>query len=708
MTLHTLFVSLLLVMAVSCQKKLDEVQTPSSVANNPGTANKIAPDGFTYQTSKTVTVSVNALTNDNKPMNGVPMNLYTLNKEGLLDKLVMKGFTNASGIFSTSITIPSYCDTLIIDPSYVGLVRYAKLALNSSSINCTIGGSQGSSPNIIGTLIANNEDLLIVNKTIKYQTDMRNSTIKTFDINGTKTNTKFIPLGDFTTDGLPKYLESSNDKISSEMLESINASLPEQTKVPNLHPEFISSSTASNITIEKDAEVWVTFVHEGAGYKNTLGYYTYKTGNAPKSLADIESIYYVLPICSLKGSGGSMSSGDKVKLGTFPAGTTVGLVLFANGWNGNVNTTYTSAFFTNENLNPETKSSLKRHNVFLQFKDTYLIGFEDINRESSGCDQDFNDLIIYATSNPIEAISTINVQPADTPTDSDGDGVSDTFDAYPKDPERAYINYFPAKDVYGTLAFEDLWPYKGDYDLNDLVVKYNYALVSNGKNQAVDLIANYIPVASGASFKNGFGVDLGITGSLIKSVEGFKHSQGYIKMASSGLEAEQSNAVIIPFDDAQNLLKNGGGNFSMNTFMEQPFVKAETISMLISFQPGVTTTAGTANSLIMGNFNPFLISNMKRGAEVHLPVYKPTKLADLSLLGQGNDATNPAAGIFYVTKENYPWALNFTENFQYPTEGTAINEAYLHFFDWAASGGIKYKDWYSNIEYRKTSLIYTK
>ncbi len=707
--LYSLFASALILMAVSCQKKLDAVATPANTTPPVININKIAPDGFTYSTSKTVNISVTALTNNDNPMAGVPMNLYTLNASGLMDKLIMKGFTDASGVFSTSVTIPAYCDTLVVDPSYIGLVRYAKILVNGSNISCTLGGSNGMT-NTVGTLLASNSEIGIINAAKEAQGIAVKNHFVTNDINGVKTNTKFVEMGGYDSEGRPKYLDPVKDVIPAEMLASINASLPEQKNVASLHPDYISSSANSNIVITKKADVWITFVHEGAGYRNVLGYYTYKTGTPPQTLADITQITYIFPNCSLPGSGGNLNSGDKVKLGTFEEGTTIGLVIFSNGWNGSISTQYAQAFFSNENLNPESKASMKKHNVLLKFKDTYLIGFEDLNREYSGCDHDFNDVILYATSNPVEAISQDGVQQADTPNDSDGDGVTDTFDAYPKDAARAYVNYYPAKDVWGTLAFEDLWPYKGDYDLNDLVVKYNYTIVSSAKNEAVDMIANYMPVASGASYKNGFGIDLGIATSYIKSVTGSKLSESYIKLDGNGTESGQSNAVIIPFDNTQAVLKDASGNPAMNTYMAQDFVQPTTITMTISFAAGVSTKAGSSNSLVLGSLNPFLISNQKRGAEVHLPGFKPTKLADLSLLGQGHDATNPTTGIYYVTKENYPFALNFTESFQYPTEGSAINDAYTYFFKWAASGGTAYKDWYSNTnsDYRNTKLIYTK
>lgn len=709
--LPTLFFSAIIILtAISCQKAVDNNANPGT-STPPVTPviGKIAPDGFTYLTSKTVNVSISALTNNNENMKGVPMNLYTLGTDGQLGKLVYRGFTDASGIFAATITIPAYCDTLVIDPSYAGLVRYAKLAINGNSVSCSLGGATGMSPNVVGTLQANNEDMSIIRKTIDYQNQMMR--YKNNDINGIKTNTRFITMGSFDSQGRPNYREPAKDVISAEMLASINASVPERTNVASLHPEYISSGTNTSIVITQKADVWITFVHEGAGYMNTLGYYKYKTGSAPKTVADIDSVFYVFPNCSLPGSGGNLNSGDKVKIGTFDAGYTIGLVLFANGWNGSaIATAYSGTYFSDENLNPEADAKLKKHNVLLQFKDTYLIGFEDMNRTNAGCDHDFNDAIFYATANPVEAISNANVKPADTPLDTDGDGTADTFDAFPKDASKAYINYYPAQNVWGTLAFEDLWPYKGDYDLNDLVVKYNYTIVSNSKNQAVEMTASFQPVASGASFNNGFGLDLGIPSGYVSSVSGSKLSKGYIKTAANGVEDGQSNAVIIPFDAAQSLLKDASGNFTMNTFMEQPFFKADIIQMTIQFNSGVSTNTGSSASLIMGNLNPFLISNLNRGAEVHLPGFKPTKLADLSLLGQGSDATNPASGIYYVTKENYPWALNFTEPFQYPTEGNAINNAYSHFFEWAASGGAFFKDWYSNTQpgYQNTKFIYSK
>ncbi|MFX6980542.1 DUF4114 domain-containing protein, partial [Acinetobacter baumannii] len=86
-------------------------------------------------------------------------------------------------------------------------------------------------------------------------------------------------------------------------------------------------------------------------------------------------------------------------LGKFSAGTTVGFVLYSNGWNGSQVDVTSPAYFTDAFLNPEKDPSLQKHSVLLKYQNTYLIGFKDLDRSLSICDHDFNDVIIYASAN---------------------------------------------------------------------------------------------------------------------------------------------------------------------------------------------------------------------------------------------------------------------------------------------------------------------
>ncbi|MCF7886539.1 MAG: LruC domain-containing protein, partial [Candidatus Marinimicrobia bacterium] len=93
--------------------------------------------------------------------------------------------------------------------------------------------------------------------------------------------------------------------------------------------------------------------------------------------------------------------------------------------------------------------------------------------------------------------------------DADNDGVVDANDAYPDDPEKAFNNYYPDKDQFGTLAYEDKWPIQGDYDFNDLIIGYNFNHVvkniEGGTNQVVQIDASLVVRATGARYENGFG-----------------------------------------------------------------------------------------------------------------------------------------------------------------------------------------------------------
>ncbi|RZK85237.1 MAG: DUF4842 domain-containing protein [Pedobacter sp.] len=54
--------------------------------------------------------------------------------------------------------------------------------------------------------------------------------------------------------------------------------------------------------------------------------------------------------------------------------------------------------------------------------------------------------------------------------------------------------------------------------------------------------------------------------------------------------------------------------------------------------------------------------------------------------------------------------MSYNTAIYYPVETVNINKAYLHFAEWAKSGGLSYPDWYSNTDedYRNTKNLYTK
>lgn len=656
-----------------------------------GGAEKIAPDGFTFKTTKDVSVNVQLLAPDNTPISGVPVSLYNnvsiLNNGNASQSAIFTGLSDKNGFVKATISLPAATDTLLVDAKYVGLIRNVKAFINGGAINAKIGGTDG----VSGDVSTNFSGRLPIDHL---------PVASSFGA-----TTSYVSMGNTDNYGRPKYLTTS-DVISSTLLSYINASLPEGTPLTKTHPQYLTDAATGTVNVTAKSDVWITFVSEGAGYANSIGYYTYPTNTPPTKASDISTVYVAFPNASAYGSGGNMRAGDKVKLGTFEAGTSIGFILLANGWAGS-NNVYTDVtkYYSDPQLNPETNSTYKKHSVLLYdaTDKLYLVGFEDLARPDG--DQDFNDVVFYATSNPITGISNAGVQPIDIPVDTDGDGVSDLFDQYDTDPTRAYDNYYPSATTFATLAFEDLWPATGDYDMNDLVVGYRYKYVTNASNNVVELYGDYAVQAAGASFQNGFGVQFPFAPGVVKSVTGQKITGSYITLAANGVEAGQSKAVIIPFDNHQNLINNYAGAYFINTKNDMPKVTGDTAHVYMQFTSPITTAA-----LGSAPFNAFAISNQKRGVEIHLPGNAPTDKVDTKLLGTGDDVSNAGTGIYYVSKNNWPWAISLPVTFTYPIEGVKISDAYLHFLEWAKSGGATYTDWFSNTatDYRNTSNLYTK
>ncbi|MEI6888640.1 MAG: LruC domain-containing protein [Bacteroidota bacterium] len=270
------------------------------------------------------------------------------------------------------------------------------------------------------------------------------------------------------------------------------------------------------------------------------------------------------------------------------------------------------------------------------------------------------------------------------PLDTDGDGVPDNLDAYPLDPTRAFNSYYPNESDYGTVAFEDLWPAYGDYDMNDLVMNFNYKVVTNAENKTVDIIVRYKIKAAGAQMNNGFGIILNTAPSNVESVTGCIKVGSAVTIDPKGYEAGHTNeTVIIPVDAINTLL---GANI-VNTVHGGNTI--ETVEQTVT----VHFSAPQAN---IGDapFNPFIFVNQERGKEIHLKDQPPSELVNPVYFDTWYDASNVAQGKYYRSVSGLCWAIEIPIDWSYPQEMVDILQTYLHFADWAQSNGTTYQDWY--------------
>ncbi len=256
--------------------------------------------------------------------------------------------------------------------------------------------------------------------------------------------------------------------------------------------------------------------------------------------------------------------------------------------------------------------------------------------------------------------------------DADQDGVPDDEDDYPDDATKAFNNYYPGEGATATLAYEDLWPTKGDYDFNDLVLNYSVNQITNAENKVVSIEFEGTVRHIGASFNNGFAIELGVASDLVSTVIGNNITSSYVGINGNGTESGQTLANIVVFDEATpNLL--------------QP------LHVVINFSEGVETTV-----LGVPPYNPYLIKDGQLDYEVHLPDMLPTSLADQSVFGQGDDDTQVSGGKYYKTALNLPWGINIVYDYVWPLESREIVLGYLKFAAWAESGGQEFPDWYKD------------
>lgn len=665
----------------SCVKDIDEFKDASGTGSPATNMLELeVPSGFNFDIDREVPFTIQIKTNTDGPISNVVVDIMTDIPENN-GTVLFRGSTDNNGRLSGRFKATKSMTNVIINTDHIGVTNNVIVNLSSNTINLILGGSN---PQLLAT---------------------KNPDYGKFAYNSTANRTAGVPskvyMGTWDSQGVPDYLEASRDYIGADFLDRVNYSLPERQPVPTFHPSYLSTNTESNLEVTQTADIWMTFVHEGAGYQNTIGYYKYHKNNPPTSSNDLSAIQIVFPNLSYQNSGGGLVSGDKVHIGTCGPDTMIGFVLLANAYSSNQVGNGYGQYYSNDDLNPESSAAMRSHNVLLwdSIEQKMIIAFEDLNRDN-GSDDDFNDALFYVTSNPVNSISTNRIMRTSNPQDSDGDGIDDADDEYPFDADLAYNNYYPSAGSFGYLAFEDLWPYRGDYDMNDLLIGYRINTISNANNEVKEIQSKVFVKAAGGSFQHGFGIQLPVPASFVESVNGPILSGNYINVNANGTEAGQTDAVVVVFDNSISVAPRPGGYY-VNTEPGSPVVASDTIRLAIRFVSGISPA-----TLGAPPYNPFLISNQRRGYEIHMANYEPTALADPSLFNTGQDRTNLALGRYYKSDRNLPWCINIPGDYNIVIEKAQIMDAYLKFAAWSQSGGALYSDWYTNKPgYRDPSKI---
>jgi len=431
-------------------------------------------------------------------------------------------------------------------------------------------------------------------------------------------------------------------------------------------PEYVNEGGDTVVT--ESAQVYVTYVGEmGAWYQDGLGYYYYKTGEAPATRQEAQATlkhYVVLPNSSLAGDPPYIDNNIGQKNGYynfgldnapawaneriqllfedpetgqltthFPPGYTIGFFLYSKESNVNTNTDETyqlrlkQLWYSNEEWNTDNK----KHFSALGYKDKILYGVED------GVNTSYNDLVFTVEADPTGVVKD-----------------KERYDIVPELPEEE-----ATETTYKTYAFEDIWPTGGDYDLNDVIIEHSRTVTFDSYNYLKEVVDTFMAVqpSGAASYKDGFAIQ--IPANL----------RGNITLPAGAVDESETGSIIL-FNSAKDV-------------RNRPYVIRRTF----------TGKQATKVGLDADDYNPFIMSQYNPSAatrtEIHLPKHKATSKTNTALIGADDDA-------YFINKDGiHPFSVMMPiRGFTAVTEKQPVEFDYPYFKAWVDSKMTGYQGWY--------------
>jgi len=504
--------------------------------------------------------------------------------------------------------------------------------------------------------------------------------------------TLYTYLSSYNNRGIPTRvnLDSDNQNImnnatSSLVTESL-AFLPGGQTIVDVHPDWMRNSDISTVD---DCEITLTFLDEGAGYKNGLSYFVYDKANPPSRCVDIDEVFIVFPNCSKVFSGGSMVSGYTMQLAynvtshtitngrrfasgfdyIFPAGKGIGFIIHANKWTGDGSSgaylrTGTGMFTSNPVLNPEPLESLRHHAVnYKSVVDPTKIvyGFEDIRRTKGNCDHDFNDLTFFITPSPLTAIDT----------------------TYNSTTSQVFQGVFLCEDLLNKPT--------ADLDYNDLGGTYKVTeTISSDKITSILFELNV--ACRGASLNHNFGVivpniknmqDVHIYKEHYRSAENTEFSEITSDIIGQGTD---KIPIII---DTKEFLPNGS-IWATNTIKDTAIQTPSLVKLRIDFGGD-----GVERSELNGMYFPYnFYLDVFRGDKPMWSLFSDQDYSDVS-----EEYTN--MGINTLKKI---LILENITSFRFPFEKQPFGRVYHKYKSFLCNNPY-YRNWYKT-DFVKTGLLY--
>lgn len=603
-------------------------------------------------------------------------NVGYVKKEGLTP--LYSGYTQKGGVYKGTVELPSYMKTVYIyTPAF-----YAQTVIEANI--------EGNTINATATTDSDEEQTAARRKiTGTYQAyycymDEDAASVRS----GWSTLKKQHTAYEFNWHSwLGSYYTNYNGKIDYEYNGELRPSTSDIADLYEKHQEVINIDNPcpqvyrsySDLKVNKDAEVVVSFVGQNTCWNSSIGYYYYQDGEAPTSLNKANVVllfpntqdgnYTVFPRYSKACAGinrgttvqlmyyPNIASGSKEGATTvFPKGTRIGFVLATNAWGNRLSSNtgwgtqkdkgYRAATSEALSVNDNGVAYGKPRTAVYRTNDYVVISFEDYES-----DENFSDVVITTRTNPLDAI--VDVPPADT--------------------------IITSTTLKGMYAFEDLWPSKGDYDMNDVVIKHTVTKYLQ-KDEIIAEAFNFKTYQNYAQLANGLAIRLDKKIASTDTVRCFIKREGETTATQATFTYEPDDNVFILTDNVKNIM---GAEYTVTISHASAISESE-----------------------MNAAHPFIWRASTNGLrrEIHIAHEAPTSKVDASFFGTEDDQSVPAQGIYYVRSGIYPFAFylsgadetSLSPLLKYDNESTPLDHLFPKYAEWVNSGGTSSTDWYSS------------
>ena len=236
--------------------------------------------------------------------------------------------------------------------------------------------------------------------------------------------------------------------------------------------------------------------------------------------------------------------------------------------------------------------------------------------------------------------------------------------------------------------------------MNDIVMHFNYKFIRNSKNKLKDILLNIEFAAYGGIIKHGFGLEIeGIDSSNILEAKRTVENTNTDYVEPENGQGSKTVFQVVPDITKLTPIQYNNGN---PIFYNTQSTEAEHATVKVTFH--ITLINAITFDASKAPFNPFIFrtssdqnaAQIFRAHETHLIDHAPTALADTTLFGTQNDASNSAEGKYYRTKTGLPWALEISGKVSHVSEHTDFTKAYPDMAAWAQSNGANNKNWFEN------------